>query len=137
MDARLSSASPAAAGLDRAQPNRAGLNGTRLNRATRLTDLRPGTRGRLLAADLESNDLALLHALGLCEQSSFRLCKAGDPWIVQVRGTRIGISQHVAELLQVEPMTESTKAEPIEDLACGCDEGECRATAANVDELIG
>lgn len=137
MDARLSSASPAPAGLDRAQPNGSGLNGTGLNGVTRLTDLRPGSRGRLLAADLERNDLALLHALGLCEQSSFRLCKAGDPWIVQVRGTRIGISQHVAELLQVEAVIEAADAEAVEDLACGCDEGECRASAANVDELIG
>ncbi|MDA8017603.1 MAG: ferrous iron transport protein A [Thermoanaerobaculia bacterium] len=70
--------------------------------ATRLTDLRPGCRARLLAAHLERDDLALLHALGLAERSSFRLCKAGDPWIIQVRGTRIGLSQHVAELLQVE-----------------------------------
>jgi Fe2+ transport system protein FeoA len=89
MDARLTSASPVVAGL---------------GRALRLTDLRPGSRGRLLAADLERDDLALLHALGLAERSSFRLCKAGDPWIVQVRGTRIGISQHVAEMLQVETL---------------------------------
>ena len=88
MDARLTSASPAVAGLDPA--------------AIRLTDLQPGCRGRLLAAHLERDDLALLHALGLAERSTFRLCKAGDPWIVQVRGTRIGLSQHVAELLQVE-----------------------------------
>ena len=128
MDARLSSASPAAAGLDRSRSNGTGLHG-----ATRLTDLRPGTRGRLLAADLERDDLALLHALGLAENSAFRLCKAGDPWIVQVRGTRIGLSQHVAELLRVEPMPEA----PVEDLACGCDEGECQATASNIVEHIG
>lgn len=87
MDARTISTDPAPAGPDS---------------ATRLTDLPPGSRGRLLAAHLERDDLALLHALGLGERSAFRLCKAGDPWIVQVRGTRIGLSQHVAELLQVE-----------------------------------
>lgn len=132
MDARLSSASPAVAGLDRVGPDGAGSNG-----AVRLTDLRPGTRGRLLAAHLERHDLALLHALGLSERSSFRLCKAGDPWIVQVRGTRIGISQHVAELLQVEAVIDAADAESVEDLDCGCTDGECQATASNVDELVG
>lgn len=113
MDARLTSASPAVAGLDS---------------TVRLTDLRPGSRGRLLAAHLERADLALLHALGLGERSSFRLCKAGDPWIVQVRGTRIGLSQHVAELLQVE-------AEDGE--SCECPPGECREGDSDLDELIG
>ena len=68
-----------------------------------LVDLRAGDRGRLVAADLEGKDLELLHALGFSEHCRFRLCKAGNPWIVQVRGTRIGLSGDVARKLRVEP----------------------------------
>lgn len=68
-----------------------------------LTDLRPGEHGRLHAALLDDADRQLLAALGLVNRSSFRLCKSGDPWIVQVRGTRIGLADDVARRLQVIP----------------------------------
>ncbi len=44
-----------------------------------------------------------LRALGLLDASRLRLCKAGDPCIVQVRTTRIGLSRAVAEHLFVVP----------------------------------
>ena len=68
-----------------------------------LTDLRAGEAGRLEDADLVDADRQLLGALGLVNHSRLRLCKAGDPWIVQVRGTRIGIAEAVARRLQVVP----------------------------------
>jgi len=45
----------------------------------------------------------VLRALGLLDASRLRLCKAGDPCIVQVRTTRIGLSRAVAEHLFVVP----------------------------------
>ena len=66
-----------------------------------LTDLRPGESCRLEAADLAESDRRLLDALGLASRSRLRLCKAGDPWIVQVRGTRIGLAESVARRLHV------------------------------------
>jgi len=44
-----------------------------------------------------------LRALGLLDASRLRLCKGGDPCIVQVRATRIGLSRAVAEHLLVVP----------------------------------
>jgi len=44
-----------------------------------------------------------LRALGLLDASRLRLCKAGDPCIVQVRATRIGLSRAVAQHLLVVP----------------------------------
>lgn len=44
-----------------------------------------------------------LRALGLLDASRLRLCKAGDPCIVQVRTTRIGLSKAVAQHLFVVP----------------------------------
>ena len=67
----------------------------------RQSDLRSGERGRLRSARLSRADAALLDALGLSEKSPFRLCKAGNPCIVQVHGTRIGISPEVARRLEV------------------------------------
>lgn len=72
----------------------------------RLTDLSAGDRGRLHATDLESTDREMLRALGLGEHSHFRVCKAGDPWILQVRSTRVGLSDTVARRILVIPHRE-------------------------------
>lgn len=44
-----------------------------------------------------------LRALGLIDACEIRLCKSGDPCIVQVRSTRIGLSRAVAQHLLVVP----------------------------------
>lgn len=51
----------------------------------------------------------VLRSLGLTDHCQMRLCKVGDPCIVQVQATRIGLSRVVAEHLFVapEPATES------------------------------
>ena len=50
-------------------------------------------------SDLESR--AVLQSLGLTGGARLRVCRIGDPCIVQVRSTRIGISKHVAQSVQV------------------------------------
>ncbi len=67
----------------------------------RLTRLSAGDHGRLHATRLAVEDREMLRALGLAEQSRFRVCKAGDPWILQVRSTRVGISDAVAHRILV------------------------------------
>ncbi len=69
-----------------------------------LTSLALGARGSLRLAELESSDSALLAALGLSLGSRFRVCKRGEPWILQVRSTRIGLAQRIASHLLVEPL---------------------------------
>lgn len=67
-----------------------------------LSALDPGASARLSGSDgLASHEMALLRALGLTDRSVVRVCKAGDPWIVQVRATRIGLSDAVARKLLV------------------------------------
>ena len=68
-----------------------------------LTQLRAGDRGRLHATRLEVDDREMLRALGLAEHSRFQVCKAGDPWILLVRSTRVGMSDEVAERILVIP----------------------------------
>jgi len=49
--------------------------------------------------DAESR--TLLRSLGLTNACRLRVCKIGDPCIVQVRATRIGLSRTVAQCLYV------------------------------------
>lgn len=68
-----------------------------------LTALPCGAWARLHGVDLAADDRALLAALGFSERSRFRLCNAREPWIVQVRTTRIGLAESVARRLLVIP----------------------------------
>lgn len=69
----------------------------------RLTELRAGDHGVLFETGLPDDSGELLDALGLAEQSAFRVCQVGNPWILKVRNTRIGISPAVAEQIRVIP----------------------------------
>ncbi|MPY89273.1 MAG: hypothetical protein GEU99_15270 [Luteitalea sp.] len=69
----------------------------------RLSQLRAGARARVHAADLAPEDTALLRAIGLTDRCVVRVCKAGEPCIVQVRATRIGLSGLVAGGIFVIP----------------------------------
>ena len=51
------------------------------------------------------DDAALLQALGMTESCRFKVCQAGDPWIVQVREARIGLVTSVAQRLLAVPET--------------------------------
>lgn len=79
-----------------------------------LTELRAGDQGRLHAVHLVTEDRELLHALGLAGARRFRVCKAGDPWILQVQGTRVGIADAVAEQILVIP-----ESPPVAEVAVG------------------
>lgn len=69
--------------------------------AVALTELPVGSLARFQGSDLGAGDIALLQALGLTASCSFRVCKAGNPWIVQVRDTRIGLAAAIARRLVV------------------------------------
>lgn len=57
--------------------------------------------------DAESRPV--LKSLGLTDACVLRLCKVGDPCIVQVRATRIGLSSAVARCLYVIPGSPDSK----------------------------
>lgn len=81
-------------------------------RPTPLCDLRPGQTGVLTAltvrGDLTEGDAAYLRAMGLRPQARVRICRLGQPCIVEVLsssescgaaqcGCRIGLSRELAE----------------------------------------
>jgi Fe2+ transport system protein FeoA len=64
------------------------------------------------AVDAESR--LLLQALGLTDNSRLRVCKRGEPCVVQVRATRIGISSRIARHISVvaEPVDAAALSGP-------------------------
>ena len=74
----------------------------------RLCDLEEGCEARFHEASLDTESRELLRALGLTASSMIRLCKRGEPCIVQVRATRIGLSKLVAGQIYVIPESRDT-----------------------------
>lgn len=62
----------------------------------RLSDAPAGLIVRLSGTELDAASQSRLRALGLTDTSVVRICKQGEPCIVQVRTTRIGISERIA-----------------------------------------
>lgn len=61
-----------------------------------LTSLQAGASARLHETLLDDETRSLLRSLGLTDASRLRVCKCGEPFIIQVRTTRIGVSSAVA-----------------------------------------
>ncbi|MEO6224081.1 MAG: FeoA family protein [Vicinamibacterales bacterium] len=70
-----------------------------------LSDLAVGAVARLHEAQLDAEGCHQLRSLGLTGSCKLTLCKKGEPCIVQVRSTRIGISRAVARHIFVVPLT--------------------------------
>ena len=65
-----------------------------------LLDLPAGTVAVLRQVrDKQSRDV--LRSLGLVDGARLRICRLGDPCIIQVRSTRIGLSKAVAQSISV------------------------------------
>ena len=74
-----------------------------LSQTIPLSQLRAGTTARLHSSELAKDDCALLKALGLTDRCLLRVCKAGEPCIVEVKATRIGLSRSLARGVFVVP----------------------------------
>jgi Fe2+ transport system protein FeoA len=70
-------------------------------RLERLSDQAPGRVVRLRRRDLSEGEASLLAAMGLSVGCRLVVRASGDPCIVEVRSTRIGLARAVAERLLV------------------------------------
>ena len=52
-------------------------------------------------ADLDYEERNMLAAMGLHEDALFRLCQQGQPCIIQVEATRLGLSQEITSRIMV------------------------------------
>ncbi|UCD74047.1 MAG: ferrous iron transport protein A [Phycisphaerales bacterium] len=68
-----------------------------------LSKLGIGDRGIVCETRLGGDDCELLQAMGLTNQSRVRVCQPGQPCIVQVNSTRLGLSAAVADKIFVQP----------------------------------
>lgn len=68
-----------------------------------LSSLQAGAVVRFRGTDLDPASCDLLRALGVTRECQLTLCKAGEPCIVQVRSTRIGLSGKIADGILVVP----------------------------------
>ena len=68
--------------------------------------LRPGYF-RVLRVEGEGLEVTRLKRLGLCAQQTVEVVSTGNPLIVSVAGTQLGISRSVTGLITVEPERQS------------------------------
>lgn len=63
-----------------------------------------GGCGRITLTHVTSHDLERLEVMGLCAGRVVEVVKTGDPMIVRVLGTRIGLAASLARDIYVEPV---------------------------------
>jgi len=68
-----------------------------------LDQLKTGLCGTVVKVTADNEDAERLKAMGLCMDREVMLVKPGDPLILRVVGTRIGISARLASTVQVVP----------------------------------
>jgi Fe2+ transport system protein FeoA len=71
--------------------------------AVPLSTLGEGARGRVHTAQLPCEDCDLLNAMGLTDQCEVRVCRKGEPCIVQVNATRLGLASALARRIYITP----------------------------------
>jgi Fe2+ transport system protein FeoA len=69
---------------------------------TRLDRLAPRLCAIVRRIDTEDEDIERLKTLGVCEGRQVEIIKPGDPLILRVFGSRIGMSSSLAESVWVE-----------------------------------
>ena len=78
----------------------------------RLHELQPKVCGVIRRIEAEDDSMDRLKAMGVCIGRRVELVKSGDPLIVRVFGSRLGISARLANRVLVEPCIGN----------CGCED---------------
>lgn len=68
-----------------------------------LHQIQPGHCGLVAAVQAGHDEIERLKSMGVCVGRRLMLVRAGDPMIVKVLGTRIGISARLADQVMVLP----------------------------------
>ena len=93
---------PAAAGCRTPRDGEGDVTpGLDLADARPLSDLPAGACGRVVSVDLAAADRERLEVMGLCSGRTLFVVKAGDPLIVRVLGSRIGLAAALAAGVRV------------------------------------
>lgn len=76
----------------------------------RLDALQPGMCGVVCRVDVAEDTAQQLLAMGVCVGRRVQLLQRGDPLILRVLGSRIGLSARLARGVAVEPCQEDSPA---------------------------
>lgn len=66
-----------------------------------LSQLGEREKAFLHSTELEADEREALVAMGLHEEASFELSKHGQPCIIQIEGTRLGLSREITSRIMV------------------------------------
>ncbi len=69
----------------------------------RLSRIQPGQCGIVTQVEAGATEVDQLKAMGVCVGREILLVQAGDPLILKVMGTRLGVSARLASRVIVEP----------------------------------
>ena len=69
----------------------------------RLDRIEPGHCGIVRDVEAGSDDVHQLKSMGVCAGRKVMLVQAGDPLVLKVMGTRLGVSSRLAARVLVEP----------------------------------
>lgn len=69
----------------------------------RLDAIEPGHCGIVQVVEAGEAEIEQLKAMGVCIGRQVMLIQAGDPLILKVMGTRLGVSARLAARVRVEP----------------------------------
>lgn len=72
------------------------------HQTTRLVDLEPHSFGEIVDIDAPDQEKERLMSMGVCPGRTAELVMKGDPMIIRVLGTRIGLSARLGDLIVVE-----------------------------------
>jgi Fe2+ transport system protein FeoA len=67
----------------------------------------PGGVGSIASLNVDPEDAIRLKSLGICVGREVQLVQAGDPIIIRVLGTRVGLSARLATGVVVSPTPEA------------------------------
>ena len=75
-----------------------------MGRPANLSQLAAGVLARVVSVEADRDDAIRLKSLGICVGRRVQLAKVGDPLIVRVLGTRVGLSARLAQCVVVESL---------------------------------
>lgn len=86
---------------------------TDLEPTTSLDQLAAGTMAIVSGIETDEDDAARVKRMGLCEGRRIHLVKSGDPMILRVVGTRVGLSARLASGICVRLCAPDLRMEPV------------------------
>ena len=78
-----------------------------MTQQVRLDQLGPGRCGVVCDVEAGAEEVDLLKSMGVCIGREVMLVQAGDPLVLKVMGTRLGVSGRLATRVLVEPEDET------------------------------